>query len=76
VGDLKGKINYLETKSKNKNISDLYRSISEFEKGHRFRIYFMKDESGNPLENSHSILVRWKNSFCQLLNVCGVKDVT
>jgi hypothetical protein len=36
----------------------------------------VKDEFGDLLADSHSILNRWKNYFCQLLNVHGVNDVT
>jgi hypothetical protein len=35
----------------------------------------IKDENGDLLVDSHSILNRWKNYFCQLLNVPGVNDV-
>jgi hypothetical protein len=31
-----------------------------------------KDENGNMLADSHSILNQWKNYVCQLLNVHGV----
>ena len=36
----------LETKSKIKNISDLYRGINDFKKGYQPRIYIVKDEKG------------------------------
>jgi hypothetical protein len=35
----------------------------------------VKEENGDLLTDSHSILNRWKNYFCQLLNVHGVNDV-
>jgi hypothetical protein len=35
----------------------------------------VKDESGDLLADSHSILNRWKNYFSQLLNVHNVSDV-
>jgi hypothetical protein len=35
----------------------------------------VKEENGDLLADSHSILNRWKNYFCQLLNVHGVKEV-
>jgi hypothetical protein len=35
----------------------------------------VKEENGNLLADSHSILNRWKNYFCQLLNVHRVNDV-
>jgi hypothetical protein len=33
------------------------------------------DEKGDLLADSHSVLNRWANHFCQLLNVCGFSDV-
>jgi hypothetical protein len=35
----------------------------------------VKAESGDLLADSHSILNRWKNYFCQLLNVHGFNDI-
>jgi hypothetical protein len=35
----------------------------------------VRDESGDMLADSHSILNTWKNYLCQLLNVHGVSDV-
>ena len=35
----------------------------------------MNDEKGQLVTNSHSILARWRNHFCQLLNVRGVNGV-
>jgi hypothetical protein len=35
----------------------------------------IKDERGDLLEDPHKILNRWKNYFCQLLNVHGVSGV-
>jgi hypothetical protein len=35
----------------------------------------VKEENGDLLADSHSILNRWKNHSCQLLNVHGVNDV-
>jgi hypothetical protein len=35
----------------------------------------VKAENGDLLADSHSILNRWKNYFCQLLNVHQVNDV-
>jgi Ribonuclease G/E len=46
---LKGKINELESSSKNKNIKDLYRGINEFKKGYQPRTNLVKDEGGDPL---------------------------
>jgi hypothetical protein len=35
----------------------------------------VKDESGDLLADSHSILNRWKNYFSQLLNVRNISDI-
>jgi hypothetical protein len=71
----KNKINELETNSKNKNITDLNRGINEFKKCYQPRTNMVKVENGDLLADSHSILNRWKNYFCQLLNVHRVNDV-
>jgi hypothetical protein len=62
---LKGKINELETNSKNKNIRDLYRGINEFKRGYQPKSIFVKDENGDLLADSNNIL----------LNVHEVSDV-
>jgi hypothetical protein len=72
---LKNKINELETNGKNKNIRNLYRSINEFKKGYQATTNMVKEENCDLLADSHSILNRWKNYFCQLLNVHEVNDV-
>jgi hypothetical protein len=74
-GYLKDKINELATNSKNKNIRDLYRGIDGFKSGYQPRNNLVKDENGDLLADSHSILNRWKNYFSQLLNVLNVSDV-
>jgi hypothetical protein len=58
-----------------KNIRDLYRGINVFKKGYQPRANKIKAENGDLLAESHSILNRWKNYFCQLLNDYGVNDV-
>jgi hypothetical protein len=35
----------------------------------------LKDEKGDLLADSHSIMARWRNYFSQLLNAHGVSDV-
>ena len=40
------------------------------------RTIIVKDEKGDLVADSHSIMTRWKNYFSQLLNVHGAKDVT
>jgi hypothetical protein len=72
---LKGKISKLEPNSKNKNIRDPYASINEFKKGYQPTANLVKDERGDLLADSHKILNRWKNYFCQLLNVYGAGGV-
>jgi hypothetical protein len=61
--------------SKNKNIRDLYRGISEFKRGYQPRINVVKDEKGDLVADCRSILARWRNHFPQLLNIHGVNDV-
>ena len=71
---LRAKIEELETNSKIKNIRDLYRGINDFKKGYQPRCNIVKNEKGDLVADSHSIVVRWKNYFSQLFNVHGVKD--
>jgi hypothetical protein len=59
----------------NKNIRDLYWGINEFKKGYQPRTNLVKDKRGDLLVDSHKIFNRWKNYFCQLLNVHGVGGV-
>jgi hypothetical protein len=61
--------------SKNKNIGDLYREQNKLIWGHQPRNNLVKDENGDLLADSHSILNMWKNYFSQLLNVHNVSDV-
>jgi hypothetical protein len=72
---LKGKINELATNSKNKNVRDLYRGINVFKSGYQPRSNFVKDENGDLLADSNTILNRSKSYFSQLLNVHDVNDV-
>jgi hypothetical protein len=66
---LKDKINEIELNNKNKNIRDPYRGITEFKKDYQPKTYLVKDERGDLLVDPQQILSRWKNYFCQLLNV-------
>jgi hypothetical protein len=72
---LKAKIEDLETNSKIKNISDLYRGISDFKKGYQLRTTIVKEETDHLVPDSYSILGRWRKYFAQLLNMHGVDDV-
>jgi len=53
----------------------LYRGINDFKKGYQPRCNIVKDEKGDLVADSHSIVARWRNYFSQLFNVHGVKDV-
>ena len=53
----------------------MYRGISDFKKGYQPRCNIVKDEKGDLVADSHSIVARWRNYFSQLFNVHGVKDV-
>jgi hypothetical protein len=64
---LKDKINELAMNSKKKNIRDLYKRINEFKGCYQPRSNLVKDENGDLLVDSHSILNRWKNYFCHLI---------
>jgi hypothetical protein len=72
---LKAKIEKLETNSKINNIWDLYRDINDVKKGYQPRTRILKDEKGDLVADSHSIMARWGNYFSQILNVHGVIDV-
>jgi hypothetical protein len=72
---LKDKINELETNNKTKNIRDLYRGINEFKKRYQPRIFIIKDENGNLLADTQSVLNRWKNFFNQVINVHGIHGI-
>ena len=60
---MKAKIEELENNSKIKNIRDLYRGINDFKKGYQPRTDIVKDEKGDLVADSHSILARWRNYF-------------
>jgi hypothetical protein len=55
--------------SKNKNIRDLYRRINEPGSN------LVKDDNGDLLADTNTILNRWKSYFSHLLNVHSVSDV-
>jgi hypothetical protein len=72
---LKGKINELESNSKNKNIRDLYRGINDFKKGYQPRTNLVKDDKCELLADPHKIVNMWMNFFCQLLNIQRVGGI-
>jgi hypothetical protein len=47
----------------------------KFKKGYQPRTNLMKENNCYLLAYSHSILKRWKDYFCQLLNIHGVNDI-
>ena len=53
----------------------MYKGISDYKKGYQRRTNIVKDEEGDLVADSHSILAGWKNHFCPLLNIHGVNDV-
>ena len=53
----------------------MYRGINDFKKGYQPRCNIDKDEKGDLVADSHSIVDRWRNYFAQLFNVHGVKEV-
>jgi hypothetical protein len=61
--------NERQTNSNNKNITDQYRYINEFNKGYQPWINLAKDENCDPLAGSHSMLNMWNDCVYRLLNV-------
>ena len=58
-----------------KILRDLYRGINDFKKGYQPITNIVKDEKGDLVADSYSIVARWRNYFSQLLTVHGVNDV-
>ena len=71
----RAKIEELETNSKIKYIRDLYRGNNDMKNGYQPRTRIVKDEKGDLVEDSKSIMARWRNHFYQILNVHGFSDV-
>ena len=55
---LEAKIDELEANSKINNIRYLYRGINDFKKGYQPRTCIVKDEKGDLVADSHSIMTR------------------
>jgi hypothetical protein len=72
---LKAEIVELLTNSKMKTIRYFYRGITEFKRGYQPRTNIIKDEKGDLVTGSHSILARWRNHLSELLNVHGVNNI-
>jgi hypothetical protein len=60
---VKDKINKTELKSKNENMRDMYRGITEFKKGHQPNTDLVKDERRDLLADPQKMLTRWQNYF-------------
>ena len=72
---LRAKIQEPETNSKIQNTRNLYRGSNDFKMGYQPRCNTVKDEKGDLVADSHSIVARWRYYFSQLFNAHGVKDV-
>jgi hypothetical protein len=72
---LKSKFEELESDSEICNIRDLCRGINYVKKGYEHRTRIVKDEKGDLIADSHTIMVRWGNYISPILNVHGVSDV-
>jgi hypothetical protein len=72
---LKDKTNKVVLNSKNKNIRDMNRGITDFKKGYQPKNNLVKHKRGDLLADTQRILTRWKNYFCQLLNVQGAGGI-
>jgi hypothetical protein len=59
----------LAMNSKNKNIRDLYRGINDFKRGYQRRSNLVKDEHGDLLAGSHSILDRLLNVHVRQIEI-------
>ena len=46
--------------------------INDFKKGYQPRTIIVKDEKGDLVADSHSIMTRWRNYFSQLLKSLNV----
>src|SRR5215469_15948696 len=72
---LKAKVEELENNSRIKNVRYLYMGINYFKKGYQPRTIIVKDEKGDLVADSHSIMARWRKYFSQLLKVHEVNNV-
>ena len=72
---LRTKIEEIETNGKIQNIRGFYRGINDIKKEYQPRCNIVKDEKGDLVADSHSIVARWRNYFSQLFNAYCVKEV-
>ena len=59
-----------------KYITDLFKAISNFQKGYQPTTDTVKNENDDLLTDSQSISARWKNHFSQLLNIRVVNYIS
>ena len=52
----------------------MYWDINDFKQGYQPSANIVKDEKGDLVPDSYSILARWRNHISQMLNVNGVND--
>ena len=73
---LRAKIEELETNSKIKNISDLYRGINDFKKGYQPRCNIVKNEKGDLVADSHigGGTISPSYSMCMGLRMLGSRN--
>ena len=55
---MRAKIEELEANSNIHNIRELYRGINDFKKGYQPRCNIVKDEKGDLVADTHTIVVR------------------
>ena len=72
---MKVKIDYLETNSKIKKSEICIGASVTCKMGYQTRTNIVKDEIGDLVTDSHSILARWRNYFSQLLNIHEINDI-
>jgi len=61
----------IETNGKIQNITDLFRRINDFKERQKPRSNIVKNEKGDLVADSHSIVARCRNYFSQLFEVTG-----
>jgi hypothetical protein len=71
---LEAKLDELQINSMTKNIRDMYRGLNHFKKVYQPTTN-VKDEKGDLITNSHSMLARWRNHSSQPFNIHGLNDV-
>ena len=53
----------------------MYKGISDFKIDYQPRTNIVRDEKGDLVTDSHSILAKWRNHFSQFFSVHGFSDV-